>query len=378
VAASAFVLTTAQPLPVRVPAGIRFPLLVFAVWRLAHAVAVLAVGGSLRETTFAWDAGWYLSVLRSGYVAPALGYGVQESNLAFFPGLTWLTGAVQVVVRDETAAAVLVAHVLALTAFVSVWGAARAWAGEAVARRVTVALALFPTSYFLWMYYTEALLITATAAAAWAARRERHAAATAFLVVASTARLVGVAVGPALALARIVRLRRVDRVSVGYVAGSLAGLAAVMARQGVEAGDPLGFLKAGEAWGRETAAPWTALVEGLHAVAAALPGMAEGVLLDVLAVLVVGVLLALLWRAVARGQRPLEPAIVTSVLFVVPISSSLVASQVRYMLACWPVLLVVGDAWPRLPRAVRVLVVVVPAALTVVLLRRLSLGMFTG
>ncbi|MBW8765945.1 MAG: hypothetical protein JF630_06830, partial [Geodermatophilales bacterium] len=45
---------------------------------------------------------------------------------------------------------------------------------------------------------------------------------------------------------------------------------------------------------------------------------------------------------------------------------------------CWPALLVVADAWPRLPRAVRVAGLTVPALLTFVLLRRLSQGMFTG
>ena len=41
----------------RVTAGIRFPLLVFAVWRVLHGIAVLVVGGSLRRTSFATDGG---------------------------------------------------------------------------------------------------------------------------------------------------------------------------------------------------------------------------------------------------------------------------------------------------------------------------------
>jgi len=162
----------------KVTAGVRFPLLVFAVWRVLHGIVVLALGGSLREMTFAWDGGWYLSILHSGYVVPAGGYG-QESNAAFFPGLPWVTQVVQFVVRQETGATLLVANALALAAFVTVWGAVRAWVDEAMARRATVALALFPTSYFLWMYYTEALFIAGTAAAVWAGRRKRHNLATA-------------------------------------------------------------------------------------------------------------------------------------------------------------------------------------------------------
>ena len=221
----------------------------------------------------------------------------------------------QFVVRDETAATLLVANGLALAAFVAVWGAVRAWVGEAMARRATLALALFPTSYFLWMYYTEALFITATAAAVWAGRRDRHTLAAVFLAVASTTRLVGVTVGPALALARIVRLRRVDSVSVRYVLGSLVGLGAVMARQAVEAGDPLGWLQAGRAWDRELDGPWTALYRGAGLIVARLPDLAGFVILDVVAVVAMGCLVLLLWRGspawrlAARGGDRRQPAL---------------------------------------------------------------------
>jgi hypothetical protein len=366
-----------QSLSVRATVGIRFPLLVFTVWRVLHAIVVLASGGSLRDITYAWDGGWYLTILHLGYVAPAEGYH-QESNLAFFPGLAWVTQAMQFVVRSETAATLLVANGLALAAFVTVWGAARAWAGEVMARRVTVAFALFPTSYFLWMYYTEGLLVTAAAAAVWAGRRERHSLAALFLAVASTARLVGVTIGPALALARIIRLRRVDSVSVRYVLGSLGGLAAVVARQAVEGGDPLGFLHAGQAWGREFGGPWTALHQAGALILHAPPGIAFIAFLDGTAIVAGGALVLLLWRGARRDAWPLEPAILASGLWVVPIFSQLSFSQARYLLACWPILLVVGREWPRMPRSLRFVAPAVAAVLTLVLLRRLSQGLFTG
>jgi hypothetical protein len=364
-----------RSLSVRTPVGIRFPLAVFAVWRVLQGIVVLAFGGSLRGTTFAWDGGWYLSVLRLGYDVPPGGYS-HFSNVPFFPGLAWATQMVQVVVPDETAATLLVANGLALTAFVAVWGAVRAWVGEDMARRVTVALALFPTSYFLWMYYTEGLLLSAAAAAVWAGRRERHTLAAVLLALASTARLVGVTVGPALALARIVRMRRVDAVSVRYVLGSAVGLAAVMVRQAIEIGDPLGFLHGGQAWDRTFAGPWMALYHAGGLVLAALPGLPIAVVLDVVAVLLFGALVVLLWQGARRGAWPLEAATMATPLWFVPICSQLIASQARYMMACWPALLVVADAWPRLPRAVRIAVLGVPAVLTVVMLGRLSQGLF--
>lgn len=366
-----------QSRSVRLLAGIRFPLVVFAVWRFVHVVVVSVAGGSVREVTVAFDGGWYLSVLRHGYQLPPGGYA-DFSNAAFFPGLSWFTQAVQLVVRSEAAATMLVANALALAAFVSVWGAVSAWAGEAMARRATLALALFPTSYFLWAYYTEALLITASAAAVWAGRRERHNLAAVLLAVASSARLVGVAVGPALALARIVRTGRVDSVSVRYLLGSLVGLGAVMAQQAVQIGDPLGFLQAGQAWGRGFAGPWVAFSHAAGRIVDELPGIAEGPIIDTFAVVAVGGLVVLLWRGARRGDWPLEPAVLAGLLWLVPICSQLTASQARYMVACWPALLAVAGVWPRLPRTARVAGVVVAAAMGMVLLGSLARGVFTG
>jgi hypothetical protein len=372
---------TTLPVPTppatRTATGIRFPLLVFAVWRVVQGIVVELFGGGLREATYAFDGGWYLTLLRQGYVAPAHGYD-QMSNLAFFPGLIWVTDAVHVVVRNETAATLLAANGLALGAFVAVWGAARAWAGEQNARRVVLLLALFPTSYYLWMYFTEGLLVLATAAAVWAGRRERHGVATAFLLVASTARLVGVAAGPALALARIVRLRRIDRVSIGYAAGSAVGLGAVMVRQAVEAGDPLGFLHAGKAWGRQFAGPWTPLYDAARAVGSALPAIEDDVILDAAGVVLVGALVLLLWRRLSHGAWPLEAAALGTALWLVPVCSRLIGGQLRYMLACWPALLVVAGAWPRVPRAVRVGGAAVAVAVGLLLLHHLAHGIYTG
>lgn len=367
-----------RPAVVRLTAGIRFPVLVFAVWRVLHALVVLLSGGSLRSVNYTWDGSWYLYLLRHGYTVSAAGYA-KESDAAFFPGLSWVTQAVRLVVPWDTAATLLVSNALAVTAFVTVWGAVRAWADEARARRVTVALALFPTSFFLWTYYTEGLLLAAMAAAVWAGRRERHNLAAVFLAAAASARTVGVLVGPALAAARIIRLRRVDAVSVRYVLGSLLGLAAVMTQQGVQIGDPLGWLHAGAAWHRELAGPWLPLLHGAHLVVVPVPGLAvDGVVLDLVALVGAGALSFLLWRGVRRGAWPLEAPAVTTPLWLVPMCSSLSVSQARYMLACWPALLVVADSWPRLPRAIRVAGVTVPAVMTVVLLHRLSQGGFAG
>lgn len=354
------------------------PVLVFLGWRAAHGGLVLAFGGGLGRTTYAFDGAFYLSVLRDGYVEPPGGY-TQFSNVAFFPGLAWVTTVVQAVVRSEQVATALVANGLALASFVAVWGAVRAWTeDDGMARRAAIGLALVPTSYYLWMYYSEALLVASSASAAWCSKADRHGRAAALLLVSATSRVVGVLVGPVLALVRVVRLRRVDAVAVLYVAASSVGFALVLARQEAEIGDPLGWSKAQEAWGRQLAPPWTPLVNAVRDIVGTLPDVAEGVGLDLATVIAVGALVAVLAVGGRRRWWPLEAPALAATFWFVPLCSRLVSSQVRFALGCWPVLLVPARAWPRLAAALRVVLALAAVALTVVLLRRLALGSFTA
>src|SRR3954463_9174214 len=67
-----------RPLVARMAAGIRFPVVVFAVWRVLQASVVLLSGGSLRGVNYTWDGTWYLYLLRHGYTISPGGYD-QES-----------------------------------------------------------------------------------------------------------------------------------------------------------------------------------------------------------------------------------------------------------------------------------------------------------
>lgn len=354
------------------------PVLVFLGWRAAHAGLVLAFGGGLGRTTYAFDGAFYRSVLRDGYVEPPGGYA-QFSNVAFFPGLAWVTTVVQAVVRSEQVATALVANGLALASFVAVWGAVRAWTeDDGTARRAVIGLALVPTSYYLWMYYSEALLVASSASAAWSSKADRHGRAAALLLLSATSRVVGVLVGPVLAVVRIVRLRRVDAVAVLYVVASSIGFALVLARQEAEIGDPLGWSKAQEAWGRQLTPPWVPILNAVRDLVRTLPDVAEGVGLDLVTVIAVGALVAVLAAGGRRRWWPLEAPALAATFWFVPLCSRLVSSQVRFALGCWPVLLVPARAWPRLAVALRVFVAAAAVVLTIILLRRLALGSFTA
>ncbi|MFD2093249.1 hypothetical protein [Blastococcus deserti] len=107
-----------------------------------------------------------------------------------------------------------------------------------------------------------------------------------------------------------------------------------------------------------------------------LPGLAEGVLLDLLTVVTLGVLVMLLWRG-ARGRWPVAPAALATALWAAPVFSRSISGHVRCARVPGPC------SSCRAPlvaaaRVVRAAVVLAAGMLTVVLLRRLTYGMFAA
>jgi hypothetical protein len=94
----------------------RFPLLVFLVWRLAHAVAVVALGGHLFDDTFRFDSLYYLDILGDGYEVNDPSYQGFE-DVSFMPGLPWITWVVRLVLRNDRLSAFVVANAFAGAAF---------------------------------------------------------------------------------------------------------------------------------------------------------------------------------------------------------------------------------------------------------------------
>jgi len=178
-----------------------FPVVVWAVWRLAQVTALVAVGGHPVGDTFRFDAAWYRSILAQGYHYDAP--STVQQNPAFPPGLPWLTEPFSWVLGDKWAAFV-VANLVGLGAFVAVWWALRTWAGDRCARYGTIALALWPTSFYLWAFYSESLFVAATAVGLGAERKGRRWLVAVCAVVAGVTRVVGLLFGPVLAAVGVV------------------------------------------------------------------------------------------------------------------------------------------------------------------------------
>jgi hypothetical protein len=240
--------------------------------------------------------------------------------------------------------------------------------GERVARGAVLALAFFPTTFFLNAAYTESLFLALSAGSVWAIRvRKNFLLACVLAGLASATRNVGVFLVVPLLYEWI---KNVDdyRWRGAYLALVPSGLLAYMGYLWVRFGDPFLFYSAQEDWGRRAMGPlatvsraWSAAVEGAGRLVD--PGLWADPTLGDLAnhlaqagnftnlaffVFAVAVLLA--------GSRDLPPSLTLyGLLLVAPATlfgtpQSPLMGTPRYVLVAFPIFIVLGllpkNRWP--------------------------------
>ncbi len=365
-------------------------MVVWAVWRLASLAVTLWLGGKGVESAYAYDGAHYLRILHHGYWDPR---PVMPSH-AFFPGLAWLATPLWWFTGSDAITVHTVATVTGVAAFVAVWGVTKEWVHELAARRAVVLMAVFPSSLFLWMFYSEALFIALGAGAVWADRRGRRGLAAALLLAVATTRSVGILVPAVLVLARIVRSHRIDRWAVTYAAAGLAGLGAVLVMMQVQLGDALAFLGVQDDWGRSISWPWNSVIQGFQNLTpergtVMVPALvARSFDLWAVAIVLVGVVYLMVAGRLGRGGRgashrfPMEAWMLGVAMIALPFASSVLASFNRFALADWVIYPAYAAMLGRLPRWARIfawLAIVVAGTLTAyALIGRISLGRFVG
>ena len=325
----------------------RFPVAAWVVWRLTHLAVTLASGGDPVAGIVRWDGNWYLRIAQHGYQYWEATRWQQAT--AFFPLLPWVTRAVQFATGSQTIAVVLVTNLASLVAVVMVWAAVSGWRRERVANAAVVVLLAYPSSLFLWGFFTEAMLVALSAAAFLAQERDRPWVAGALAAAAAMTRIPGLLLTPVLLIGELRRRRRLTPRCAAYGIGVL-GLGPVMLAQRLDAGDALAFVTAGRAWGRHPTLPWSPLVDTVGLIvrrgAHSLAGVAA---VDVLSLIIVvaGALTALLRR------WPVEATAWAFLMAFVPMCSGMTTSVSRYVLAGWPAFAAIAELglpWPKLAR----------------------------
>ncbi len=337
----------------RLKTWLLFPLLAFVIWRVAILVLILVLGGNPIDSVDAYDGGWYRWILGNGYgYRPGTDFGQQPT--AFFPLLPMITRALMVIVRSEVVAVGVVSVVGGLAGISAVYVAAKVWRDEQTARIAVVLMLVFPTSFYLSMFYTEGVFIAVTVGALLAHRRGAHLLATGLAATAVLVRPTGLLIVLLLVALRIADERRLDRVVVEYLTAGLV-LVPFMVVQWLQAGDALAFFGAQTAWGRHTAPPWTAINGHVRLLATPLYGVFRWIaLLDLLAVTasIGAAVSAWVNRKVGRGWPP--EAWAWTVLILIPaVSTGILTSVSRFVLTAWPVFIVCAYGLKRVRPAWR-------------------------
>jgi len=347
---------------------LRFPLVAVLVWGGFQGLLLLLFHGPARGQYFQWDGWWYHQILLHGYVA---GGRTATRSTAFFPLLPWITAVIRVVVRSDAIAGLLVEIVATTAATVLVYLVITRCRGERVARLTIVLWLAFPASIFLWQFYTESLCVAATAGAVFFAQENRWRESSALSFAATMTRLTGAFIVPAL-MVRAWQRRQPRRAWMLPAIGAV-GFIPVALVQGIQAGEPFGFLAAGRAWGRHLTWPWVGIISFFHhATEANRPDVGQPI--DLIAVTLFVVLTILIFHR----PWPTELRVFLLLAVVVPLASGTLQSGARYMEVAWPGFAVAADVLDRQPVLIRALVIVGCLFLATMALRAWSSGLFVG
>jgi hypothetical protein len=221
----------------------------------------------LAQAFAAWDSGWYFEIARRGYFVNADG----QNAIAFFPlypllmrALAWPFGGTE---RALWAAGIVLSYAcLFLGLAVLHRLTATRFGDRETARRTVLYVAAFPFAFFFTMVYTESLFLFLSVSAVFAATASRWGLAGALGFLVALTRPNGVLIAVPLGLLALGGRPRPLELLRRALAVALvpAGLALHSAHAWRLTGDPLGWLRAQDAWGYSLGhRPWVELMKVL-------------------------------------------------------------------------------------------------------------------
>lgn len=309
-----------------------------------------SAGRMILDVLTSWDGIWYLRITRFGYpsfVPPSITYEEPQARVAFFPAypycVRWLD---RVLPGGDTLAALTLNLVLGAAFIVLVGLLTRAWFGVQHARTAMVLCAIFPGSFVLSFAYSEALLLTAAAAALLALHHERWFVAGLLAAIATATRPNGVAIVLACLVAAAIAIRE-RRAYRSLVAPALAPLGFIGYQAWIDAHadeSRVWFRVQGEAWKEGASFGLTAIRRTLETFTQPLTSPTD----MITAASFVGTLL-LVWVAWKRHRLPLPAAAYSGVVVILMLLPATVTARPRFLFTAFP-LFVAAAVWLNSPR----------------------------
>src|SRR5712691_1924726 len=277
----------------------------------------------------AWDGVWYRHVAEHGYLLVP-GHQSDPAFFPLYPLLLKLAGATGI---STGAGGVILSNLLFLAALLSFDTLGHEFFSSTLARRATLLLSVFPTSYVCSMVYPESLVLFAFALAGLFAVRARWLSCAAAAAIAALARPeVALLVFPIAACVFAQHGELPSNERGRAIAAVLAAPAAAISFPlylGWALHDPLAWSKAQHAWGRSFRPHGIFLAVRRVATEIGRQGWTSR---DVAFCLITLALLVAAWRAAApRGW-----IVLGALLVLLPLGSGSFASNARFGLLALP------------------------------------------
>lgn len=315
---------------------------------------VPGAGNPFLDLLARWDSQWYQWIVQEGYwLRPG-----QRSNVAFFPLYPMAIDLVAPFVGNNTVlAGVIVSNAAFLALLIVLYQLTKLESGsDQTARRTVFYLAIFPTSFFFSMMYTESLFLFFIVAAIYFARKQLWVWAALMGLLAGTARVVGVLTWGLVmwewlrvhgwnieAIHRQQSWRNLwdglkrDWTDILVIALIPLGILSYIVFLQQNFKDPVAFSTVQSAWGRENIGPWAVIVRDIRVLSS--EGMGLGNLSRILNLTTMAVILGMsvtIWRRLGAGY-----ALFTLLALLIPATSAS-QSLMRYAVVCFPVFMIFG------------------------------------
>ena len=300
-----------------------------------------SLGDILLEVLNRWDAPHYLRVAENGYRAE----GDDRLFIVFFPLYPLAIRAVHFVIPSYFVSALVVSSLATVAAGFLLQALVRLDADEREANRSLWYFLLFPTAYFLFLPYTEALFIALVLGSFLSARRGHWTWAGVIGMLAVATRMQGLALIPALAFEAVWQERWRAPLRAFWLLLIPLGFVVYLAMNWVVLGDPLEFVEIQrDHWGHKAIWPWESVTDAVRHIRSDPPGPFRTQVFE-FRLAAVAFAVALLIGA-ARWLRP-SYQIYAWAGMIFLMSTTFQISMPRYLLAVFPLFLVMA----RLGRA---------------------------
>ena len=201
-----------------------------------------------------WDVGLFDKVARYGYLSPKY----PERTEVDFPGFPLLLRGLHVLIPSWVVCGLVISLFAGAASSAALWSLA---AGDRPAdrmagNRAVLAMVLFPYAVFLFAGYSEGIFLAGASCAWLAARQQRWWLAGLCACLATSSRILGVAVVAGLAVQYLMTERRL-RASAVWLAAPLLPIVGYLTYLRVRTGHWNAYTRAMEAyWHRSTDWPW--------------------------------------------------------------------------------------------------------------------------